>query len=272
MSISKRKVVTASASLLLLWTLGMPHLAHASTSAVVATTPQTLTLTGSYLTIDGATNWNFPTRQIQPNAMSILASPSLDTWTPGTVGTPNSTPDAIDANPGITSTDFPAGQGVFSTTPPEMDGVQVSDYRGLDAGWSLYATSTDLISNKGYHMTGSTIVITAGQPSNSALDGLPNYNDPHEGAPVGSNLQPLNTGANPYAGTSGTGAPTANSTVGPAVLIATTGAVTNAPTQLYGTGTTQIPFNAVTLNMPTGAGMAADTYNATITWSLTIAP
>lgn len=263
MSISKRKVVTVSASLLLLWALGMPHLAHASTTAVVATTPQTLTLTGSYLTIDGATNWNFPTRQIQPNAMSILPQAILDTWQPGTVGTTLSTQDAIDANPGITSSDFTAGQGYFSTTPPEMDGVQVSDYRGTDAGWSLYATSTDLISNKGYHMTGSTTTITAGQPYNSALAGVPNYNEPTEGTSVGRNMAPLITGQNPYAGKSGTGAPTANSTVGPAVLIATTGAVTNAPTQLYGTGTTQIPFNAVTLNMPTGAGMAADTYNIT---------
>ncbi|WP_187230033.1 MULTISPECIES: WxL domain-containing protein [unclassified Lactococcus] len=271
MSISKRKVVTVSASLLLLWALGTPHLAHASTSAVVATTPQTLTLTGSYLTIDGATNWNFPTRQIQPNAMNILASASLDTWTAGTVGTSLSTPDAIDANSGITSTDFPAAQGYFATTPPEMDGVQVSDYRGTDAGWSLYATSTDLISNKGYHMTGSSIIITAGQPTNAALDGGTNYIEAKEGASVGSNLKPLLTGMNPYAGTSGTGAPTANSTVGPAVLIATTGTAQALP-QLNATGTTQIPFNAVTLNMPTGAGMAADTYNANITWSLTMTP
>ncbi len=259
MSISKRKVYATSASLLLLLFLGSPPQVHASTTAVVATTPDTVTLSAGYLTIDGGTSFSFPTRQLSGSAYLIPTTASSDSWVTGTAGTAGTSNDQITANSAagtVTNSDIQAEGSLFNPAIAgaglTVDGVQVSDYRGSDSGWSLYAYPSDLVSTKNYVMYGSKIQISPSTPQNTALDGTTNFVDATETV---STKTPLLTG-------------TGNGT-NPAVQIATT--TSSALPTLNATGTNQLPYGSVYLSIPPSVGMA-DTYNGTITYDLTVAP
>ena len=261
------KVFSASTTLLTLVAMGMPLVASAATSSptgnttnVTMNTTDTAVFTPGYLTIDGATNYIFPSKAITSNGETVSTVAANDTWTAGTVGTTLSTPDAIDVNPAITSTDFTAAKAPFAAGAITSDGVQVTDNRGTNAGWSLYAYPSDLIVNTatpgtttaatGQSLNGSTITLTGTTAINSnSGEKLPTVN-----------TVSLNTGA----GNNN------NTTLNAAVHVANTNVVTTA-LPMNATGTNELPFSSVTLTVPAGVAQAT-TYSGVITWDLTTAP
>ncbi|MQW22356.1 MULTISPECIES: WxL domain-containing protein [unclassified Lactococcus] len=254
------KVFSASTTLLTLVAMGMPLVAFAAatpsptgnTTNVTMQTTDTAQFTPGYLTIDGATNYIFPATQISSTGETVSTIPASDTWTPGTVGTTLSTPDAIDVNPSITSTGFVAAQVPFA--PVTQDGVQVTDARGSNAGWSLYAYPSDLVaSTNGLSLHGSTITLTG----TTAINKTTGVTLPTETAST-----VLQTGMDNNNKT----------TLNAAQQVATASATT---ANLNATGTSELPFSSVTLTVPGiagGANTQATTYSGVITWDLTTAP
>lgn len=270
------KVFSASTTLLTLVAMGMPLVASAATSNSVGTAPvttptpvngnvtmqttDTAQFTPGFLTIDGATNYIFPSTAIKTGGETVSTVAANDTWTAGTVGVAGTSTDAVSVNPAITSTDFTAAKAPFLAGAITSDGVQVTDNRGTNAGWSLYAYPSDLIVNTatpgtttaatGLSLNGSTITLTGTAATNLNIgETLPTVN-----------TVTLNTGA----GNNN------NTTVNAAQLVATTGTTTTA-LPLNATGTNELPFSSVTLNVPAGVAQAT-TYSGIITWDLTTAP
>ena len=259
------KVYSASTALLTLVAMGMPLVASAATSSPtgtpVVTTPtpvngnvtmnttDTATFTAGFLTIDGATNYIFPATAIKTGGETVSTVPANDTWTAGTVGTTLSTPDAVDVNPTITSTDFAAPVAPYFVAPTgsQNDGVQVTDNRGNNAGWSLYAYPSDLYDGTS-SLKGSTITLTGTTAVNTT---------------AGETLPTVNTV------TLNTGQGNNNATTLNAAQEVATASNTTAP--MNATGTNVLPFSSVTLKDP-NYGTAATTYSGIITWDLTTAP
>ena len=258
------KIFSASTTLLTVITLASPMVALAATpSAVGNATNDTLTTTtqatfgAGYLTIDGATNYNFtPTgaAAITSTAMSLKTTPALDTVTIGTLGTTGSFNDNVDVNGSpvtITAMTSPLAA-------PTADGVQVTDNRGSNAGWSLYAYSTDLY-NGSYDLKGSTISLATGSDTNLA---------PVAPASVTGGTLLTGTGA----GVSTTDSTPTTYALNPAVKVATAPAgSTLAAGTFSGTGTNALSFGSVTLNVPAGIAQVG-TYTGKIVWDLTTAP
>lgn len=137
------------------------------------------------MTIDGATTWNFKATQIEthqagdlPYGTTMHNNVSDDVWVPAVIGTQYSKSDEITANlPSgtISSSNFAPAGSLFNQTL-KYAGVQVTDSRCTDTGWSLYAWASSLIPSKGYILYGATIGGNpAGSTVNDALDKLPTY-------------------------------------------------------------------------------------------------
>ncbi|MQW22669.1 MULTISPECIES: WxL domain-containing protein [unclassified Lactococcus] len=256
---------------LVLFTLSTPIVSFAATSPsstgnttnVTQTVPDSVTLASGFLTIDGATTWNFQSTQIEthqagdlPYGTTIHNNVSDDVWVPASIGTQYSKSDEITANlPSgtISNSNFAPAGSLFSPTL-KYAGVQITDSRGTDTGWSLYAYPSNLISSKGYILYGATIGVNpTGSIVNDALDKLPTYIK----AQYTINY-PLWIGNVPES-------------LNPALEVASSGSTPQPAPELNATGTSQIPFANLTLWIPSGVPLA-DTYTGTITWDLTTAP
>ncbi|WP_374285351.1 WxL domain-containing protein [Lactococcus sp.] len=256
------KIFSASTTLLTVIALASPMVALAATPSPVGTaTDDTLTTTtqaqfgAGYLTIDGATNYNFTpngAQAISSTALSLPTTPSKDTLTLGTLGTTGTVNDNVDVNGSavtITAMTSPLAA-------PTADGVQVTDNRGSNAGWSLYAYSTDLY-NGSYDLKGSTITLGAGSDTNLA---------PVTPASVTGGALLTGTGTASVTDNAGT-----THLLNPAVQVATAAAGSSTAGTFSGTGTNALAFGSVTLNVPAGIAQIG-TYSGNIVWDLTTAP
>ncbi|MGN1293564.1 WxL domain-containing protein [Weissella soli] len=281
-----KKVAVHASALLTVMLLSIPLVAHAltynntysgirsgvvngSSGNVTTSTNASITLSSGYLTIDGATAFNFlaPTgknAQITPNAMTlttVVGSNNQDKFVPATLGTPGTANDETSANTqyGTMAQGNIAAPGSQFAPSVAEDGVQVTDVCGTSTGWSLYAYPTDLVSTKGYDLYGATITWTGDLGvENDQLNGHYWFVPPFEPATVTLNVG--NGNSNP------------TTTLNNAVQVATSGGYVQPAPYLNATGTNQILYNNVALNIPSGSVGMADTYTGTITYDLTVAP
>ncbi|MQW22355.1 MULTISPECIES: WxL domain-containing protein [unclassified Lactococcus] len=301
---TSRKVFSISATMLALVTLSTPVVSYAATASsptgnttnVTQQVTDTATLTPGYLTIDGGTNFDFGTKAIVPGLMTMnfdQGGNGVDTWTTGTAGVAATTTDQMTGNGSATAANINAqitasgtngnngASGVAedalftsSSTASPVDGVQITDARGSNAGWTLYAYPSDLMNASGQYLLGSTITIKTNQVvnTNTSLDPA-GLNYPNNSTTTTNGANYLNytmpTLTSSVTLQTGTGTGTANTPNGTsAVKIATAAAGT---TTLSGTGTNDITYSSAKLNIPAGMALAG-TFNGTITYDLTTAP
>ncbi|WP_374285356.1 WxL domain-containing protein [Lactococcus sp.] len=304
---TSRKVFSISATMLALVTLSTPVVSYAATASsptgnasnVTQQVTDTATLTPGYLTIDGATNFDFGTKAIVPGLMTMnfdQGGNGVDTWTTGTAGvaattndqmTGNGSATAANINAAITATGTNGNNGASgsaedalftsSSAGSAVDGVQITDARGSNAGWTLYAYPSDLTNASGQYLLGSTIIIKTNQVvnTNTTLDpaGL-NYPNNSTTTTAGANstnytLPTLTSSVTLQTGTGNTSAGTGSPNGSSAVQIAT--AAAGVSPKLSGTGTNDITYSSAKLNIPAGMALAG-TFNGTITYDLTTAP
>ncbi|WP_187230034.1 MULTISPECIES: WxL domain-containing protein [unclassified Lactococcus] len=281
-----KKVTVHASALLTVMLLSSPLIAHATTKYngittnvvtgsalnVTTSTNASITLSSGYLTIDGATAFNFlaPTgknAQITPNAMTlttVVAGNNQDKFVTATLGTPGTANDETSANAAygtMAQANIAAPGSQFAPSVAE-DGVQITDVRGTSTGWSLYAYPTDLVSTKDYDLYGATITWTGDlgvENDQLDLNGTPSYYFLPASEPANVTLNVGNGNNN-------------TTTLNNAVQVATSGATAQPAPYLNATGTNQILYNNVALNIPSGSVGMADTYTGTITYDLTVAP
>ncbi|MGN1293563.1 WxL domain-containing protein [Weissella soli] len=301
---TSRKVFSISATMLALVTLSTPVVSYAATAPsstgnatnVTQTVTDTATLTGGYLTIDGGTNFDFGTKAIGAGLITMnfdQGGNGFDSWTTGTAGVAATTTDQMTGNGNATAANINAqitasgtnGSGsssgvaedalfVSSNASSPVDGVQITDVRGSNAGWTLYAYPSDLMNASGQYLLGSTITINKNEVvnTNTSLDpALLHYPNNSTTTSAGANAANY-TLPTQYSVTlqTGTGAGTANTPNGTAAVQIATAAAGVSP-KLSGTGTNDITYASAKLNIPAGMALAG-TFNGTITYDLTTAP
>lgn len=200
---TSRKVFSISATMLALVTISTPVVSFAATASsptgnatnVTQQVTDTATLMGGYLTIDGGTNLDFGTAPITSTGILMYAdknNTAADSWTTGTAGTLGTNNDQMSGNGLTTSTGltFTAESAVFGKG---ANGVQVTDARGTNAGWTLYAYPSDLVNTTGNHLLGATIKIVTGggfvYNTNEALDPVGTTNNTTGGTSTGGALR-----------------------------------------------------------------------------------
>ena len=302
---TSRKVFSISATMLALVTLSTPVVSYAATAPsstgnatnVTQTVTDTATLTGGYLTIDGGTNFDFGTKAIGAGLITMnfdQGGNGFDSWTTGTAGVASTTTDQMTGNGNATAANINAqitasgtnGSGsssgsaedalfVSSSAASPVDGVQITDARGSNAGWTLYAYPSDLMNASGQYLLGSTITIKTQDVvnTNTSLDPSGKYypnmtTQTTQGANAANYTLPTLTGSVTLQ--TGTGAGTANTPNGTSAVQIATAAAGVSP-KLSGTGTNDITYASAKLNIPAGMALAG-TFNGTITYDLTTAP